>query len=340
MLIEITEPSQAGEARRMAVEYAQDLQLGETRCGAVALATTEMATNLVKHAGNGNILLQRIRDNGNAGLRLLAVDKGPGIADVSRALQDGQSTAGSMGTGLGAIRRLSDIFEVYSAPGAGTLVRAEFWQGKHTHSPPHPSREQDSGEVGRIHIGVVSEPIRGEEVCGDGWGIRRFADSLVLMVVDGLGHGVLAAEAAREAERILSETTDSSPPGILNDAHAALKKTRGAALALATIRSEKGLLCFAGIGNVSASIIGPGVSRSMASHNGTLGMRMERIQEFTYPWDSNSILVMHSDGLASRWDLDRYPGIWTKHPSMIAAILHRDFSRGRDDVTVVVAKTG
>ncbi len=329
MIIEVTESSQAGEARRKAAEFAGDLQLGDTRCGAVALAATEMATNLVKHAGTGRILLREVRENGSSGLQLLAVDKGPGIANMTMALEDGFSTAGSMGTGFGAIRRLSDVFEVYSAPGVGTLVRAEFWQGQQIRA----------AETGPITVGVVSEPVRGEEECGDGWGIRRLADSLVVMVVDGLGHGVLAAEAAREAERVLAATRDTSPLDILHDSHAALKKTRGAAFAVAKIQPEKGLLTFAGIGNISASIVAPGTSRSMASHNGTLGSLMHRVQEFTYPWNKDSILVMHSDGLASRWDLERYPGIWSKHPSLIAAILHRDFNRERDDVTVVVAKT-
>jgi len=329
MIIEVRESSQAGEARRRAAELAQHLQLGEVRTGAAALAATEMATNLVKHAGNGTILLQRVQENGNSGLRLISVDKGPGIADLSRAMQDGHSTAGSMGTGLGAVRRLSDIFDVYSAAGAGTVIRAEFWPDNKHHSPVH----------GAVHGGAVSEPMRGEEECGDGWGLRRFSDSLVLMLVDGLGHGVFAAEAAREAEQVLARTQVDSPLHILQDIHDALKKTRGAAAAVSRIQPAQGLLSFAGVGNISASIVSPGNSRSMASHNGTVGHHMPRIQEFTYPWNADSILIMHSDGLSSRWDLERYPGIWCRHPSLISAMLHRDFSRGRDDVTVLVAKT-
>ena len=328
MVIDVAESSQPGEVRRKALEYAEELCLSETRCGAVGIAATEMATNLVKHAGSGKILLQRVWEPGGAGLRLIAVDKGPGISDIAKALQDGHSTTGSMGTGLGAIRRLSDIFELYSAVGAGTLIRAEFWPEKHSHAV----------KDGTIEIAAVSEPIRGEVVCGDGWGIRSFADSLVLMVVDGLGHGVLASEAAREAEAVLARTADVSPHDIVQEAHAALKKTRGAAIAVAKIQMENGLLRFAGIGNISVVILAPGVSRSVASHNGTLGHQLDRVQEFTYPWNANSILIMHSDGLGTRWDLERYPGIWNKHPSLIAAILHRDFCRGRDDVTVLVAK--
>jgi anti-sigma regulatory factor (Ser/Thr protein kinase) len=329
MLIEVVESSQAGEARRRAVEYAQDLGLGETRRGAVAVATTEMATNLVKHAGNGTILLQALHENGNEGLRVMAVDKGPGIADLSQALADGHSTAGSLGSGLGAIRRLSDIFEIYSASGIGTLIRAEFWREE---------RCKTAGGRLPMVVAALSEPISGEQLCGDGWAVRAFGGSLLVMVVDGLGHGILAAEAAREAERVLAAAKEPSPHDILQDTHLALKKTRGAALAVARIQPDAGLVCFAGVGNISAAVVSPGVSRSMTSHNGTLGHVMQRVQEFTYPWNPDSTLVMHSDGLATRWDLERYPGIWNKHPSLMAAILHRDFSRRRDDVTVLVAR--
>ncbi len=329
MMIEVRESSQTGEARRRAAAFAQDMQLGDLRSGAVALAATEMATNLVKHAGNGTILLQCVQEEGRSGLRPIAIDKGPGIPDVTQALQDGHSTVGSMGTGLRAVRRVSDTFEVYSAMGVGTLIRADFW----------PDSRFNSSAQRNVHTGAVSEPLQGEVECGDGWGHRSFSDSQVLMVVDGLGHGVFAAEAAREAERVLDNSQTDSPLQILQDIHDALKKTRGAAVAVARIEESKGLLSFAGVGNFSTSIVTPGVSRSMPSHNGTVGHNMPRIQEFTYPWDADSIVIMHSDGLASRWDLERYPGIWSKHPSLISAVLHRDYWRGRDDVTVLVAKT-
>ena len=87
-------------------------------------------------------------------------------------------------------------------------------------------------------------------------------------------------------------------------------------MAVSRIQEKKGLLSFAGVGNISGSLISPGTSRSMASHNGTVGHLMPRLQEFTYPWNADSIMVMHSDGLASRWDMERYPGIWSKHPAL------------------------
>jgi hypothetical protein len=243
-------------------------------------------------------------------------------------LEDGHSTTSSMGAGLGAIRRLSRTFELYTVPGVGTIVDTEFWSGK----------EGAARTVSNVESACVSEPVRGEDQNGDGWGVRLHAEGTLLMVVDGLGHGPLAAEAARRAERILTETRRTSPEQIIQDTHLSLKATRGAALAVARVDSGKGVISYAGVGNISASVVAPGTSRSLASHNGTVGQQMERLQEFSCPWDKDSILVMHSDGLNTRWDLERYPGIWRKSPSVIAAVLHRDFCRERDDVTVLVAK--
>jgi anti-sigma regulatory factor (Ser/Thr protein kinase) len=327
MIIRVSDPTHAGEARRQAALFAIDANLGERERGSLAIVVTEMTTNLVKHAGNGTIVVDAIAHNGSSGVRILGLDKGPGIRDLNTALRDGYSTAGTGGNGLGAIKRLSSAFDIYTAPGVGTAVLAEFW-------PP----KKGSEHLSPLEIGVVSVPIKGEDVCGDGWAVRKTADSVLLMVVDGLGHGILASDAAREAERIFAAAHSDSPTPVLQDSHDALKKTRGAAMAVASLHVERRLISFAGVGNIGSSIVTPSSSRGMASHNGTVGHQLHRIQEFTFPWNADSLLVMHSDGLKSSWDLTRYPGIWSKHPALIAGLLYRDFFRERDDVTVLVAK--
>jgi len=326
--LDVLDPSQVGEARRIAVESAAWLGMNEEDCGKVAIAVTEMATNLVKHAGNGKILCEPLSMNGTMGVRVLSLDKGAGIPDVARALQDGYSTYGSSGNGLGAVRRLSTVFDVYSVPGLGTCIVSELWAHK---KPSAPSC---------FSVGVVSLEVRGETENGDGWAMRATPDHSFFMVVDGLGHGTFAAEAAREAERVLTDSHSTSAASILRDCHDALKKTRGAAGAIAEISQTKGTLTFAGIGNTSATVIDHHSRRGIASHNGTLGHQIHKIQEFTVPWHKDSILIMHSDGLGTKWDLNEYPGLAAKHPSIIAAVLYRDFHRERDDVTVMVAKNG
>jgi anti-sigma regulatory factor (Ser/Thr protein kinase) len=325
-VLDLSESSDPGQARREISRCAESWSMQETDRGGVAIAVTEMATNVIKHAKHGKIICEPVGNNGSRGLRVIAVDAGPGIRDVATALVDGYSTAGTAGNGLGAVKRLSTYFDIYTGADRGTCVMAEFWP--HKKSPANAA----------LQLGVVCVPVRGETVCGDGWNVKAINGRTTLMLVDGLGHGFLAAEAAREAEAILAEAESASPCAILRDCHDALKKTRGAAVAVAAIDHERRILTFCGLGNISASLLTPEGSRGIASHNGTVGHTFHHSQEFTFPWNENSVLVMHSDGLGSRWDLDRYPGLSRKHPSLMAAVLYRDFARERDDVTVLVAK--
>ena len=324
---DVAEATDAAAARRAVVRCAEQIGMAESDRSNVAISVTEMATNVIKHASRGKIIVDSISQNGSSGLRILALDKGPGISNVATALEDGRSTAGTAGNGLGAIRRLATHFDIYSYPAKGTCVLAEFWPG----SAPKTGSD--------IEVGVVAVPFPGETVSGDGWSSRTVTGGMLLMLADGLGHGFYAAEAAREVERLVNETASTSPAAILQDVHDALRKTRGAAVAVAAIDRESGRLCFAGVGNISATLLTRQNSRGMASHNGTAGHEVRRLQEFTVPWDPDNLLVMHSDGLSARWDLTDYPGIWNKPASVIAAVLYRDFARGRDDATILVAKS-
>lgn len=324
----ITEDSQVGEARRIATALANHLGFNETECGKVAIVVTEAAKNLVKHATNGQLLLRSLKANDTNGIEVLTLDKGPGMANVSQCLQDGFSKAGTAGTGLGAISRLSSFFDIHSMPGVGTALLAKLW------SKPLPKAE--SGDA--LKLGVVCVPITGEQVCGDAWSVYQSSARSLILVADGLGHGPGAAEASLKAVSIFQENTNLSPKQIIELAHPALRSTRGAAMAIAEIDFEQQTLRFAGVGNISGVIVTETDSRSMVSYNGTVGHQVFKLQEFTYPWSKAGLLVMYSDGLATQWRLDRYIGLAGKHPSLTAGVLYRDFQRGRDDVTVLIAK--
>lgn len=324
----ILESSQAGEARRTALAFAGRLGFNETERGKVALVVTEVANNLVRHAQDGVLLLQALEQNGIAGVEILALDKGPGINNLNECLRDGFSTGGTPGNGLGAIERLSALFDIYSVPSVGTAILSRCWA-----SPLPQVRPQDN-----LSIGAVCLPKTGEEVSGDTWASVQSDRFHLLLVADGLGHGPLAAQASLEAVRVFRENTHHSPKEIMEAAHAALRSTRGAAIAIAAIDLERQVLHFAGVGNIVGTIIAPAGKSNLVSHNGTVGHEVRKIQEFTYPWSRGGLLVMHSDGLKSQWRLDRYPGLLAKHPSLSAGVLYRDFNRGRDDVTVLVAR--
>ena len=326
-IIRLAESSQVGEARRTALRIAGNLGLSPERGDTAALIATELATNVIKHGKEGSMILQPMVRGRAQALRLLAVDKGPGIADMTAALRDGYSTTTTIGGGLGAMRRMSDRFEIFSHVGTGTVVLCDFGD-----------TETAGFTADGVEWGLITAPFRGEEANGDGCAVKSTADQSLFMMVDGLGHGLLASNAAREAERVVMESESFAPASLLHDSHAALEKTRGAALAVASLRRANSLLLFAGVGNISGSHSTSRGSRGLASHNGTVGHSMQKVQEFSYPWETDGLLVMHTDGISARWNLDRYPGLRAKHPAIVAAVIYRDFGRPHDDCTVLVAR--
>ncbi len=327
--IAITELSQVGQARRQATAAAEQLNFDETATGKLALVVTEIARNLVLHAREGEMLLRYLENDEIHGIEILALDKGPGMANIAQCLRDGFSTAGTPGKGLGAVERLSDVFDIYSLPGNGTVLLSQIWAQPLAAKKLAPTWE----------LGAVCLPIPGEEVCGDAWEIWQEGNRCSILVADGLGHGLGAADASRALARVFRENASASPSEILRLADGALRTSRGAVAAIARIDDEQQVVCFAGIGNISARIVNSEKNSYLTSHNGIVGHEVQRIQEFTYPWLPESILIVHSDGLSTHWQLDKYPGLVSKHASAIAGVLYRDFNRGRDDATVAVVRT-
>jgi anti-sigma regulatory factor (Ser/Thr protein kinase) len=325
---EVSEASQVAEARRAAGALTRQLGLTEVEVGQVAIAITEAATNLVKHAQQGELLVRAFDDEAGTGLELIALDRGPGIADLPQSLRDGFSTAGSPGTGLGALSRVADEFDIYSLPGKGTILRAVLWSRAST------TRKAPA----TLQFGVICQPKAGEEVSGDDWGVAAFRHKYALVVADGLGHGPDAHKAARAATDTLRRDPSVGPGNLLEAIHAASRGTRGAAVAVCELDSEQRLCRFAGVGNINAAVIENSNTRHLVSHNGIVGHSVRKIQEFSAPWSDSALLVLHSDGVATQWNLDLYPGLLARHPALIAAVLYRDYSRQRDDATVLVAK--
>jgi anti-sigma regulatory factor (Ser/Thr protein kinase) len=311
--------------RRRALALAAAAGLGEERQGRVALVATEVATNLVKHARDGQIVLRSLVPAEGSGIEVLALDRGPGITDLARSLRDGFSTTGTAGAGLGAIRRLSDLFDISSVAGAGTLLVARV-------------RCEGAAAVPAVEVGVVSAPVPGEEVCGDGWAVEAGPERTAVLVVDGLGHGLLAATAANEAVRAFKEAGGREPDAIIEAVHSALRPTRGGAAAVAVIDRAGGTLRYAGIGNVAGTVLALGRRQGLVSLAGTLGHVMRKVQAYEYTFPPGAVLIMHSDGLGSQWDLARYPGLSARHPALAAGTLYRDFRRDRDDVTVLAVR--
>ncbi|MFC1401556.1 MULTISPECIES: ATP-binding SpoIIE family protein phosphatase [Streptacidiphilus] len=321
--------SEPGAARGAAAALARRVGLDERRSGEVALAVSEAASNLVKHAVDGAILLRVVRTEHQAGVEFLAVDSGPGMADVPEAMRDGMSSAGTLGIGLGSVARLADVFDVHSLPGRGTVIAARFWATRSTGQQREPS------------VAGLTRAISGEQVCGDAWAARIDEGSgpaALLMLCDGLGHGPMAALAAAAAVQAFRSGRARQPADVLDEIHRALRGTRGAAVAVARVEPDAGRLLYCGVGNVAAALIGDDTRSSPLSHPGIVGHRMPQLRTFEYPLPPGGALVMHSDGLTDRWDPDSMPGLLRHLPVVVAGHLLRQAGVRRDDAGVLVAK--
>jgi anti-sigma regulatory factor (Ser/Thr protein kinase) len=314
----VEEQSQVATVRRAASSMAAGLGLSEQLQAEAAIVATEMATNLLRHAGGGEVVLRPSEIFPDV-MEVIAWDHGPGMSDVASSRRDGFSTAGGAGTGLGAIGRLSSTFDLQSTPGRGTVLAARI--GAVDAPPP---------------VDGIVLAMRGEEASGDAWRHIRDGRYLTIVLADGLGHGVDAARASRAATSELAP--NATPDTLLERMHGALRPTRGAAAAVARVDLATGALRFAGVGNISASIVSGGSTRSLVSMNGTLGHNVRRIQGFDHELASDALLVMHSDGVTGNWDLRAHPGVTRRDPLVLASVLVRDCERGRDDVSVVVAR--
>jgi len=322
----VKDQSQVSETRRRATEMAGRQGFGDTDSGRVALVATELATNVLKHGSGGEVLVGAYGEGADGGIELIALDKGRGIANVAASLADGYSTAGTAGKGLGAVVRQSHFVDIASWPGSGTAILARLKRGH----PPEGFRDTS-------RIGAVSVPKLGEDVCGDSWSVSAGPEETTLLVADGLGHGPDAAEAAVEAVRLFHRFNGHRAPVLLEYIHGGLRATRGAAVSVARFQPGSGKLIYSGVGNVACVIAVNGELKRMVSMPGTAGHNARKIQAFEYPFTAG-LVILHSDGLASSWTLERYPNLAARHPTLIAAVLYRDLTRHRDDATVLVAK--
>jgi anti-sigma regulatory factor (Ser/Thr protein kinase) len=319
--LRVEDPSAAAGCRSAALTLASRLQFPEARTDQLMLAVTEAASNLDKHASQGSMLLRIARDDGRPGIEMVTIDAGPGFRDAAAALRDGHSTSGTLGIGLGAIHRLADFCNLYSAPGRGTTLVARFWPVPHS---------------GPVPFAGLVRPITGETECGDVFGAVEAEGQLTGVLCDGLGHGPLAASAAAEAVAAVLEDPAAEPAALIERAHRRITHTRGGALAV--VQASGGVVRFAGLGNITAVILADGTRSGMLSVPGIAGHQARTIRQFEYAAPVGAAIVLHSDGISGRWDPAAFPGLNARDPLVAAAALLAGAGSHRDDAGVLVLK--
>jgi anti-sigma regulatory factor (Ser/Thr protein kinase) len=325
--VPVVEQSQVSASRFAARDAAEAAGFDEEDVYRAGLVATELASNLVKHASGGEMLIRFVSRSPAAEVELIAIDRGPGMPDIARSMADGHSTSGTPGTGLGAIRRLADDFDIHSQAGKGTVILARLRASR--------ARRRSAPVMEIAGVSVVKS---GAPVCGDAWQAHHHPSGALLIIADGLGHGLQADEASRAAIAAVDPDRDGDVVTSLRAMHEGIRHTRGAAGAVADVRPRAGIVTFAGIGNIAGTICGATATRHTVSISGILGHEARQFRGYSYPWESRALVVMHSDGLTSHWSLDDHRGLRQRHPALVAAVLYRDFSRGRDDVTVVAGR--
>lgn len=324
----VVENSQVGAARRAAVALAAEHGFDEVASGRVAIVVTELGNNLVRHAQGGCLLVAAApaAAGSDVEIEILSVDDGPGIADVARVMVDGFSTGGTPGSGLGAARRLSEAaFDVFSVPGEGTVILARI--GKAAARP----------QRALFEVGGVATPFPGEAVCGDAWRVVCDGPCAAVLVADGLGHGPDAAEASAVAVHAFARQPFRDARDLFQAMHREMRSTRGAAVAMVQLTVDHDVL-FWGAGNIAGRLLNAVGDRSLISQSGTVGVQMRTLQEQRLAWPLHGVLVLHSDGLKTRWNLQDTPALVRHHPGVIAGWLWRQHRRGTDDACVVVVK--
>lgn len=291
------------------------------------LIVAEMGNNLLQHATRGYLAM--VPALAEAKFSLLAVDSGPGIADPVQAEVDGFSTdPQSAGIGLGALRRQSDAFEIFSTPGKGTLVCCDL-----------PRSVSGTLEAAPLTVEGLNRPYRMEKVSGDQWRVKRHSGAIWILLTDGLGHGVRAYEASERAAEVFLASSFETPEEGLRLIHGALRSTRGAAAGLLRVDLLTRETEFCGVGNTQAYFLGAeGRLGHHLSRNGTLGHLVRKMDTSRLQWPANARLVMCSDGFSTRAAIGSCPQVMQRRPLILAGILLRDFAKAHDDCSMVVAE--
>ncbi|MES2732359.1 MAG: SpoIIE family protein phosphatase [Bacteroidota bacterium] len=328
----LTDRSFASGIRREIKKIAEGCGFDSVEIGKIDIIVTELTSNLVKHTTHGGeILAKPVLHEEKVGLEIICLDNGPGMRNPARMMEDGVSTAGSMGEGLGAIKRLSDDFDLYSLFNNGTALLSRLYRGGKKVAIHNPQR--------KLEFRSVMVALAGETVSGDGWTVFQNSDYCTILVLDGLGHGAAAHAAVQSAIEAYDSKAKQIPAQALKTIHDAIKRSRGAVGAMAVISKQNNSLAFCGVGNISSRLINPEKNSSLIPYNGTLGHALpSQLVDYTFPWNELSMLIMHSDGIGTKWDLQKYPNLIRHDPSIIAAMLYKDNQRKTDDALVIVGK--
>ncbi len=334
-VIPIREAADVGVCRRRASHLAVHLGFDDADVGRVAILATELAENVLRHGGGkGEFRLREVNDReGRRGIEVSCGDEGPGL-DKDRDFLDGFSTGASLGIGLGAVARMADSCDVLTPPsGRGVEIVCKKWLKT---APAAAQALPVAAPLLPVDVGARSRPYPGLKVNGDAYVMRFLGGRRILAsVIDGLGHGVDAHEAALVAQSAVEMNSGLNLVGLFRDAHQLLRRTRGAVMAVAVLHLDERRMEYLGVGNIESVLFNEETSTQLVSMGGTVGHSMRSVRPFEYPWDGRHTLVMCSDGVRSAWRTQIPLEILRAHPDVLTETILSGFSRETDDATAI-----
>jgi anti-sigma regulatory factor (Ser/Thr protein kinase) len=323
--VSIVDEASVSEAREQVRQAGARIGLPEVVVASLVTAASELAHNQLAHAKWGKLAVRPLQRDGTPGIELVASDAGPGIAHPTSALAGGRSTGSGLGIGLAGVKSLCDELDFDVRLSEGTCV----WARKF--AAPLPRRRQ---------VAVLSRPLGGERVSGDDAMFVRAPDGgLTLAAADGLGHGPEARVPATAAIESAMSMPGAAPEDQLARAHAALKGTRGAVMAVATVGAS-GQLVLAAAGNVTGHVVGRGSSRRFGGSSWVLG-QTGRVPSPTREEGvvaAAEAVILFSDGLSSKLGFEAIDDLLREPPLVIAHALLERYQRVHDDALIVVAR--
>ncbi|GAB4026372.1 anti-sigma regulatory factor [Spirosoma gilvum] len=299
------------------------------RLSEIDLIVAELTTNLIKHAGGGELLVRHFQLGTNSGLEIISIDNGPGMADPAKMMQDGVSTTNTLGHGLGSIKRLSDQSQLYSIKGWGTILLVRLFK--------NPLTNQTTASRFEFRSLLVAKP--GEMMCGDGIYVKKTEGYIKLLLGDGLGHGPEAYNAVQAAINAFRICVDHRPSEIIRFLHRSVNKTRGlvGSVVVYDVLNHRWNWC--GVGNISTRLSGGLTSKNLLSYNGIIGMNLPNtMNDHLLPLEPGQLLIMCSDGIQSRWDANKYPLIHRYDLTVLAAAIYKDYTRQTDDASLFIGR--
>ena len=322
-------PSDVPRAAESGKGLAIALGFSEAHADAIALVVTELAANLIRHASGGTVRVSAVNEVDRRGIEVETVDKGPGIPDVERAITDGYSTAGGLGLGLGAVNRMMDELAIRGGTNGGTVIVCRRW---------HRASSNLLFEGG-IAFGAATRSYRRLPENGDTFVFKQWDRCALAGVIDGLGHGPFAQRASQTARQYIETHFDQPLDHLFRGTGRACRATRGVVMALARFDLAQQKLTVASVGNVEVRLVGSAQSFNLIVRRGIVGLNAPDAVPAEHPWNAQTILIMHSDGVPAHWDWAQFTEWKDAPPPLIATQLLGKLAKIDDDATVIVARS-